>query len=69
MGMKKGWAVVCNSVTPSRIESNLELDGWELTDDEMTAIDDFKERFKAIGDRSLPIKVRSRDYEQRFRVG
>ncbi|GKU21883.1 unnamed protein product [Fusarium langsethiae] len=30
-GIEKGWGVVCKSVTPSRIESNLELGGWELT--------------------------------------
>lgn len=56
-GLQKGWGVVCKSVTPSRIESNFELDGWELTGDEMEAIDGIKERFKAVGDGFLPITV------------
>lgn len=61
--------MVCKSATPSRMESNFELDGWELAEDEMAAIDGIKERFKAIGDGSLPINVFSGDYEQRSRIG
>ncbi|KAF4996311.1 hypothetical protein FGRMN_4562 [Fusarium graminum] len=53
----KGWSVVPKSVTPSRIESNLDLDEWELTDDEMTALDGIQERFKVVSDGFLPMKV------------
>ncbi|KAL6916117.1 hypothetical protein ACHAP8_006293 [Fusarium lateritium] len=56
-GIEKGWGVVCKSVTPSRIKSNIELDGWELIDDEMEAIDGIEERFKAVSDGFLPIRV------------
>ncbi|KAF5675831.1 aldehyde reductase 1 [Fusarium heterosporum] len=56
-GLQKGWSVVPKSVTPSRIESNLDLDGWELTDDEMTALDGIQERFKVVSDGFLPMKV------------
>ncbi|CEI62638.1 hypothetical protein FVEN_g5167 [Fusarium venenatum] len=62
-GIEKGWGVVCKSVTPSRIKSNLELGGWELTDDEMGAIDDIEERFKAVSDEFLLIRVFFRDDE------
>ncbi|KAM0247805.1 hypothetical protein ACHAP5_003813 [Fusarium lateritium] len=56
-GLQKGWSVVPKSVTPSRIESNFDLDGWVLTDDEMAELDGIKERFKVVGDGFLPIKV------------
>ncbi|RGP70856.1 aldo keto reductase [Fusarium longipes] len=56
-GLQKGWGVVCKSVTPSRIGSNLDLDGCELTDDEMETIDGIEERFKVVGDGFLPIRV------------
>ncbi|KAM0306334.1 hypothetical protein ACHAPM_000899 [Fusarium culmorum] len=56
-GIEKGWGVVCKSVTASRIKSNFELSGWELTDDDMEAIDGIKKRFKAVGDGFLPHRV------------
>lgn len=56
-GIQKGWSVVPKSVTKSRIEGNFELDGWELTDDEIKQIDSIKERFKVCGDDWLPVKV------------
>lgn len=56
-GIQKGWSVVPKSVTKSRIDSNFELDGWELTEDEIKKIDSIKERFKVCGDDWLPVKV------------
>jgi glycerol 2-dehydrogenase (NADP+) len=56
-GLQKGWSVVPKSVTPSRIESNLDLDGCELTDKEIAALDGIKQRFKVVNDGFLPIKV------------
>lgn len=56
-GIQKGWSVVPKSVTKSRIEGNFELDGWELTDDEIKRLDSIKERFKVCGDDWLPVKV------------
>ncbi|KAM5366253.1 hypothetical protein ACJZ2D_010601 [Fusarium nematophilum] len=56
-GLQKGWSVVPKSVTPMRIESNLRLDGWELTDDETAALDGIPERYKAVSDGFLPVQV------------
>jgi len=56
-GLKRGTSVIPKSVTASRIESNYELDGWELTDDEMKQLSSLKDRFKVCGDSWLPIKV------------
>jgi glycerol 2-dehydrogenase (NADP+) len=56
-GVQKGWSVIPKSVTPSRIESNFELDGWALEDDEMKQLDSLPERFKVCDDSWLPIKV------------
>lgn len=56
-GLQKGWSVIPKSVTPKRIDGNFELDGWELTDEEIKAIDGIQERFKVCGDAWLPVKV------------
>ncbi|RTE77470.1 hypothetical protein BHE90_008080 [Fusarium euwallaceae] len=56
-GLQKGWSVVPKSVTPSRIESNIDLDGWELTDEEMDMLDGIETRFKVVGDGFLPKRV------------
>lgn len=45
------------SVTKERIESNWELDGWELTEEEIAKIDGITERFKVCRDAWLPVKV------------
>jgi len=37
-GVQRGTSVVPKSVTPSRIEGNFDLFGWELTEEQMTAI-------------------------------
>jgi glycerol 2-dehydrogenase (NADP+) len=56
-GLQRGTSVIPKSVTASRIEKNFELDGWELTSDEMAQINSMKERFKVCGDAWLPVKV------------
>ncbi|KAF2735442.1 Aldo/keto reductase [Polyplosphaeria fusca] len=56
-GLQRGTSVIPKSVTASRIEANFEVDGWELTDDEMKQIDAMPERFKVCGDGWLPVKV------------
>lgn len=56
-GLQRGTSVIPKSVTASRIQGNFELDGWELTDEEMKEINSLPERFKVCGDAWLPIKV------------
>lgn len=56
-GLQKGFSIIPKSVTKSRIDSNWELDGWSLTDEEMEKISNIPERFKVCGDAWLPIKV------------
>ena len=55
--LKKGWSVLPKSVTKSRIEGNFELDGWDLTDEEVAKIDAIPDRFKVCGDSWLPVKI------------
>jgi len=57
-GLQKGWSVIPKSVTASRIEANFELDGWDLTEEEMKTIDSLPERFKVCGDTWLPEGVK-----------
>lgn len=45
-------------MTASRIESNFELDGASLSDEEMKQLSSLPDRFKVCGDAWLPIKVR-----------
>ena len=56
-GAQHGWSVIPKSVTPSRIESNFEVDGWVLDDAEMKRLDDLPDRFKVCQDGWLPVKV------------
>ncbi|KAF1981236.1 putative glycerol dehydrogenase Gcy1 [Aulographum hederae CBS 113979] len=56
-GLQRETSVIPKSVTASRIEKNFELDGWELSDDEMNKISAMPERFKVCGDAWLPVKV------------
>lgn len=57
-GLQKGWSVIPKSVSESRIVANFDLNGWGLTDDEMSGIDGIKERFKVCGDDWLPTGVK-----------
>jgi len=56
-GLQRGTSVIPKSVTASRIEANFQLDGWELTPQEMDQLSNMKERFKVCGDSWLPVKV------------
>jgi len=56
-GIQKGWSVIPKSVNAERIEKNFELDGWNLTDEEVKKLDGLKDRFKVCGDDWLPVKV------------
>jgi len=57
-GLQKGWSVIPKSVNKERIEQNWQLDGWNLTDDEVKVIDAMPERFKVCGDSWLPEGVK-----------
>ena len=56
-GIQKGWSVIPKSVTPSRVVSNFQLDGWELTPEDIKQLDSIPDRFKVCGDAWLPVKV------------
>ncbi|PKS06722.1 hypothetical protein jhhlp_006796 [Lomentospora prolificans] len=56
-GLQKGWSVIPKSVSENRIKANWEVDGWELTDEEIKQLDAIPDRFKVCGDAWLPIKV------------
>ncbi|KAM4067122.1 aldo/keto reductase family protein [Hirsutella rhossiliensis] len=59
-GLQKGWSVIPKSVTPARIETNFQLDGWSLSDDEVKAIDGIRDAegaFKVCDDAWLPVRV------------
>jgi glycerol 2-dehydrogenase (NADP+) len=56
-GLQRGSSVIPKSVTASRIEGNFELDGWELSEEEMTKLSGLPERFKVCGDAWLPVQV------------
>jgi glycerol 2-dehydrogenase (NADP+) len=56
-GLQRGTSVIPKSVTASRIEKNYELDGWELSAEELDKLNSMPERFKVCGDAWLPVKV------------
>lgn len=56
-GLQRGTSIIPKSVTPKRIDSNFDLDGWSLTEAEMKEIDAIKLRFKVVQDGWMPIKV------------
>jgi len=56
-GLQRGTSVIPKSVTPSRIESNFQINGTSLTDDEMKQLNELPDRFKVCGDAWLPVKV------------
>ncbi|CAH0045595.1 unnamed protein product [Clonostachys solani] len=63
-GIQHGWDVIPKSVTASRIQDNFNLDGWDLTEDEMKKLDALPDRFKVGNDDWLPIKVFFGDDEE-----
>jgi hypothetical protein len=56
-GLQRGSSVIPKSVSSQRIQANFELDGWDLSADEVKVIDSLPERFKVCGDSWLPVKV------------
>lgn len=56
-GLLKGWSIIPKSVNKARIEQNFQLDGWELTAEEIDHLSSLKDRFKVCGDSWLPIQV------------
>jgi len=56
-GIQRGTSVIPKSVTDSRIVNNFELDGWELSVDELKQLSSLPDRFKVCGDGWLPVKV------------
>jgi len=56
-GLQRGTSVIPKSVTPSRVEANYALDGWELTKEEFDKLDSLKGRFKVCTDDWLPDDV------------
>ena len=56
-GLQRGTSVIPKSVTDSRIQNNFELDGWELSTDELKQLSSLPDRFKVCGDAWLPVKV------------
>ena len=55
--MQRGTSVIPKGVSPARIDSNFDLDGWSLTDEEHAEISGIKTRAKVVGDSWMPIKV------------
>jgi glycerol 2-dehydrogenase (NADP+) len=56
-GVNKGWSVLPKSVSPERVKANYDLDGWDLSAEEVAKIDGIPDRFKVCGDSWLPVKV------------
>ncbi|KAM0286414.1 hypothetical protein ACHAQH_000840 [Verticillium albo-atrum] len=56
-GLSRGTSVIPKSVSKERIAANYELDGWELSEDEIKQLSSIPDRFKVCGDAWLPIKV------------
>jgi glycerol 2-dehydrogenase (NADP+) len=50
-------SVIPKSVTPSRIENNFDLDGWDLTENEFARINAITTRSKVVSDSWMPIRV------------
>uniref|UniRef100_A0A1Y1M7R5 NADP-dependent oxidoreductase domain-containing protein n=1 Tax=Photinus pyralis TaxID=7054 RepID=A0A1Y1M7R5_PHOPY len=56
-GVQRGTSVIPKSVTPSRIASNFDLDGWSLSESEAAELTGITTRSKVVGDSWMPIKV------------
>ncbi|TKA78363.1 hypothetical protein B0A49_00696 [Cryomyces minteri] len=49
--------VIPKSVTAARIEASFELDGWELSFEEVRQLSSLKDRFRVCGNGWLPVKI------------
>lgn len=56
-GLQRGTSVIPKSVTASRIQKNFELDGFELSSEDMKTLSSLPDRFKVCGDGWLPVKI------------
>lgn len=56
-GLQRGTSVIPKSVTPSRIASNFDLDGWGLSEAEEAELNSIKTRAKVVQDAWMPIRV------------
>ena len=56
-GLQRGTSVIPKSVTASRIKKNFELDGWELSEEQVKKLSSIPDRFKVCGDGWLPVQV------------
>ncbi|KAL4752204.1 hypothetical protein BDW72DRAFT_202440 [Aspergillus terricola var. indicus] len=61
--LQRGVSVIPKSVTPARIENNIDLEGLELSADEIGEISAIKTRAKVVGDSWMPIRVFTGDDE------
>jgi glycerol 2-dehydrogenase (NADP+) len=64
-GLKRGTSVIPKSTADARIRSNFDLNGLDLTEEEMKKLNSLPDRFKAVGKEWLPEKVFSSDEEGR----
>lgn len=55
--LQRGTSVIPKSVYPSRISANLDLDGWELNEDEMLMLSQLGRSLKTCRDDWLPGRV------------
>ena len=56
-GLARGTSVIPKSVTASRIKGNFELDGWELSEEQVKKLSSIPDRFKVCGQSWLPVDV------------
>lgn len=55
--LARGTSAIPKSVTPARIQSNFDLDGWSLTSEQVKALSNIKDRHKVCDQSWLPVKV------------
>ncbi|CAM1509764.1 Fc.00g000990.m01.CDS01 [Cosmosporella sp. VM-42] len=56
-GLQRGASVIPKSVTPERIGSNFDLNGWSLSEEEEIELGNIKARAKVVQDAWIPIKI------------
>lgn len=56
-GLQKGWSVIPKSSNEERVRANFEMDGWDLSEEEMAKLDGIEKRFKNCKDEWLPERV------------
>ncbi|RMZ78950.1 hypothetical protein DV737_g3706, partial [Chaetothyriales sp. CBS 132003] len=56
-GLQRGTSVIPKSVNASRIKANFELDGWQLSPEQVNKLSSIPDRFKVCGEAWLPVRV------------